>query len=255
MKNLLIGATLAVIVGVSVYLVRVQNEIISAQQFMRKREFRLVHGWVGGLDGVPIPGVKVQGIWGNLRKSLMNGEFFITASSVVRFSMTGYRPVTKGVQDVRLNPKVVLIGDPQSLWVLPPCFKSANDHLMTGWLMQFKLPPGVVSSRELGPDEGTETVCRSNVCMVLSFGPAWYGIPLQNFLEGGLGIRERDVGFQFHQDHGWNGWEYRGVRSDGTFMRLIEGAYQETIVYDRAPEETARFFDEIIDNVCSLPAK
>jgi hypothetical protein len=208
MKNIFTVATLAMVVTLSVYLVRVQNELISTQQFMRRREFRLVHGWVVGLDGVPIPGVKVQGIWGNLRKSLTNGEFFITAGSVVRFSMTGYRPVTKRLEDVRFNPKVVLIRDSQALWVLPPCSTMLIDRIMKGWLMQFKLPPGVVSSRKLGPDAGTETVCRGNFCMVLSFGPAWYGIPLGDFLEGGLGIRERDVGFRFPQDQGSNGWEF-----------------------------------------------
>jgi len=45
------------------------------------------------------------------------------------------------------------------------------------------------------------------------------------------------------------GVEYRGVKSDGTFMRFV-GVFGETISYDHASKDTAQLFDAVIDSLC-----
>jgi hypothetical protein len=252
MRNLtILGLMLATFVPI-LALKRLQDRIL-AEPLSRAEPGTLVHGRVVGTDDHPIAGVTVQDFpWFRRTKSIGNGEFLLfKAFGMVRFSIAGFRPQTVTVGSLLRDSRVVLVEDRRAIWNVPECSQTSTRSVMTGDFMQVTLPVGIQRHHE-GIDAQRDTVCRRGSCMNLDYGPTWGLFDLVKFLQGLRGVQEREL--LFGPNLYWIGYEYRGVRNDGTRARLVIGFgdLPETILYDHGSTEAAEFFDTIIDTVCAI---
>ena len=165
------------------------------------------------------------------------------------------------------EPEVVLQKDDQALWRPPACTSLDRSATMQGDRMAFLLPTGTRVRSGRDSDYQTRVVCTGRDCMQLGWGAMWrFGLPPS--LPSGLrSLAERDVScglplslpsglkslaqqdVSYRPEIRLNGVEYRGIRSDGTFWRWV-GVFGETIKYDHASRNSAKFFDRIIDSLC-----
>jgi hypothetical protein len=187
-------------------------------------------------------------------KSDPDGGFSISGrGQVIRFSKSGYRPVTRFLTELKTN--VRMVQDPMGLWKMSFCSGPPTSSMISGWNMRFQIPRGVQVRKGGDIDYSTNVVCRGNQCMQHGWGPLWsLGMPPfpTEFLAGLKEMTERDIhNFQAPE---FPGVEYRGLRTDGTYMRWV-GFLGESISYDHANKESASLFDALIDTFCWIDRK
>jgi hypothetical protein len=127
---LVIGSVSAVVLlTISVVLGDLQTGLQASRRYtpLSHPGFQLVHGWIVGSSGDPIRNVIVTGIPGRWAKSAGNGEFLVSASEVVRFSATGFRPVTKSVAELLRVDRIVPARHKQNSLDSAPLFSSRDD--------------------------------------------------------------------------------------------------------------------------------
>ena len=183
-------------------------------------------------------------------KTKEGGRFSLgKQGSLVRFSASGYRPITKRVEDLGQDSEVTLKADPGGLWIPPQCQVLRGPRMLTGDTMQFNLVSGGKIRRGQDIDYQTNVVCHNRSCMQHGWGPLWsFGLPpWREFPSAFSNVEERDV--QIRPNVEYKGNEYRGRRSDGTYMRFV-GILGETISYDHATKDAAEYFDKVIDTLC-----
>jgi hypothetical protein len=214
-----------------------------------------VRGRVAEFSGSALGGVTIRSEADYLMSTPV-GNFTVSGrSKVIRFSKDGYRPVTKFLAELAQGSEVKLIRDANGLWKPPLCPSLGKDPVMSGWNMRFVLPKGLQTRKGSDIDYSTNLVCREKQCLQHGWGPLWSsGMPAfpEEFLAGLNGMKERDV-YNFQAPE-FPGVEYRGIRTNGTYVRHV-GFLGETISYDHANKETAEMFDVLIDTFCWIERK
>jgi len=125
-----------------------------------------VAGRVIGPMGQPLRGVTVLSMPTDETKTDEDGKFVIKAAELVRFSYSGYRPISRKTEELRQNPEVQLVPDPGVLWSPPTCSSSRGKSVIVGEWMQFSLPSTVRSRKVWDVDYGTNRICRGKSCML-----------------------------------------------------------------------------------------
>jgi hypothetical protein len=199
-------------------------------------------------SGDGIAGVAVVSMPTQLTTTGSDGSFVLQkAADVIRFSLRGYRPTTKTLDQLTETPEVILQEDREALWSPPHCSSSFRSNVLKGDAMLFTLPQGVRVKRGSDIEYATADLRYKRHTLRLGWGPLWsYGVPTSKSYFADLKtLQERDV--LYIPDV--NATEYRGLRTDGTYWRWV-GILGETVSYDRVDKEAADFFDRIIDTLC-----
>jgi len=163
-------------------------------------------------------------------------------AQLIRFSKTGYRPVTKRTRVDGLD--VVLQTSNDSTWAPPAC--SPQRPRRFGQIMMFTAPTGVRVQTTTDVDYRTAVVQFRGSALEFGTGPHWtFGLPLVQLLDAMVLVDERDVRTPWDDP----GAEYRGVSADGKHWRGVY-LFGESISYDGADAIAAKYFDSIIDSLC-----
>ncbi|HVN81414.1 MAG TPA: hypothetical protein VMW38_20665 [Terriglobia bacterium] len=141
---------------------------------------------------------------------------------VIRFSLIGYRPCTKTIEQLKKGPDVVLKKDPTSNWIIPRCKNSGGGRRIKAGFLSFSLPHEIKVKRgSHDMDYQTVLLVHKKYSIVLAWGPTWsYGIPPESALDNLSELKERSIQLT-PLEPGLEIQEYRGIRSDGSYWRYI----------------------------------
>jgi hypothetical protein len=198
-------------------------------------------------DSIGLADVDVVSMPKGRATTIFNGDFLLMEpGEVIRFSLRGYRPVTKTRDQLIANSEVELRKDDEAVWSPPQCFQSTRSPVY-GYPLQISVPRGVEPQRHIDDDYQTVTIDYKRCRMTLGWGALWsFGIPgNKEYFKDLVRLTERDMGLGGK----FVGSEYRGLRSDGTRWRWV-GVVGASVTYDHATDAAARYFDAIIDTLC-----
>jgi hypothetical protein len=212
--------------------------------------FAPVLGRVVDTAGQPLKGVTVVGIVLGSRDEIItdsNGQWALADSQrFIRFSLKGYRPVTKqvGADDVSL---VVMQQDPSATWSLPFCKGRVS---VRGGVMGATTHRGVSIGIVRGSIHASDfSGTYRGQRLIWGWGETWSSVPSR--LLGSLtNVQDRDL----ERNGLIIGSDYRGIRKDGKHSREVTIGV-ESISYDGITEDAMRVFDQMIDSLCWLPNK
>jgi hypothetical protein len=202
-----------------------------------------VVGSVTDAEGSALADVRVMSPPSEDGKTDSAGRFVVEhPGQLIRFSRSGYRPVTAAASGGRLD--IVLQRSTGSAWSPPPCSPAGPRRF--GETIMFSAPPGVRLYATTDVDYRTVAIRFRDTWLEFGTGAHWtYGLPVAQVLQAMALVHERDV------DTPWGdpAAEYRGVRKDGKHWR---GVYSlgRSISYDHADAIAAKYFDAIIDSLC-----
>jgi hypothetical protein len=124
---------------------------------------------------------------------------------------------------------------------------------ITGQKMQFSAPASLRVRSGYDVDYGMNFVCAGRHCSSHGFGGLWSsGSPPRDFLANVAEMKQREVYDRWSgviRGIEYNGEEYRGRRTDGTYFRFV-GVINETVQYDKLTREAAEILDRVIDSLC-----
>jgi hypothetical protein len=212
-----------------------------------------LEGTVVDSGGWPLADVKVSSTSGGYGRTDIEGHFALERGPTVHFEADGYRPATKLIGDIDADPTVRLERDSAAVWSPPKCGMDSaiptGTRAMYGDHMRFLVPREVRVELVRDIDYTLNEVCIGNECLRHGWGGMW-STGFQHdagFFSETREMRERNMFDLPH--HMVFGAEYRGTRTDGTFVRFV-GVLNETIEYDHVMSATAATFDRIIDSLC-----
>jgi hypothetical protein len=161
----------------------------------------------------------------------------------VRFTLTGFRPVTK-VLKLNSDSEVVLKKDGRPSWTPGQCTSTAG--MLRGDVMAFAVPQNSEVSRTQDVDYSSAIIQSGKDAVRLAWGAYWsWGIPGPYFFTSISQLEERSLILADNVTVA----EYKGTRTDGTHFRYI-GMFGETVSYDGAAQGAADYFDQIMDSIC-----
>jgi hypothetical protein len=202
-----------------------------------------VTGRVTSSSGEPLAGVTIWNMPFEKATTAADGTFSLKANPrIFRFQMTGYRPITKFVDN---NATIVMEKAADALWTPPVCKLTAE--WFEGGAMAFRRPKNARLNHGRDIDYGTSAIRYKGNTLLLGSGFTWsWGYPnINQFFDTIAELRERDIEYDPEVPTS----EYRGRRKDGTYVRFI-GMFGATIEYDHATKEQADYFDAIMDTLC-----
>jgi hypothetical protein len=221
-----------------------------------------IAGRVTSEAGEPLAGVRVE--WEAARVDPTNADGFYfsrdrystmiddTSCCVIRFSLPGYKSLTKAVNidDHRLD---VVLQSGDNKWSPSVCKSSPEDNKRIGYAMRLLVPDGTLVEEKGDVDTairaiyfGADIIFRpekKRESMIVGSGPLWGGKwPDKHLLISSSVMEERfdSVGYRF---------DYRGLDKEGKRWRYT-GWFGETIEYEKVSDQAADFFDSLIDNMC-----
>jgi hypothetical protein len=165
---------------------------------------------------------------------------------VIRFSLPGYRPLTKAINgDLRRLDVVLQSGE--NKWTPQQCSASSSALERLGWPMKLSIPEGTTVESEIGADITVHAILLgpglNSGKMEVTSGPMLGRLlPRKALLVSSSIDQERDVGCH-------DGVDIRGHDEDGMRWRFT-GLINENIEYSRVSDKAADFFDAIIDSLC-----
>jgi hypothetical protein len=165
----------------------------------------------------------------------------------IRFTLDGYRPLTKVIPDSE-DLVVVLRKDDGPTWTPDEC--DAKPASFRWFSMGFVLPKGAKLKHPSDFDSWHSSIAFQKSSLMFGAGLTWSGghPSWSSFYENLAQLSERDVGSK----DGRSFAEYKGVRANGTYFRWI-GAFGVTVTYDDATKQAADYFDQILDSLCWYP--
>ena len=219
----------------------------------------LLHGIITTKDGGPVAGVVVYP--SEQRECCANraerttsddvGSFHLTnPPKVVHFFKDGLAPASRVIGPEDKEIKVVLEEDASTRWLLPPC--TGKEHgRRVGWPYQFLLPRGAKVQKRFDNNNVSYVVSdRSReYSLVIWTGPVVGGLDADDdWLVNAASFTERSVrdGTRFA------GQDFRGTDKAGRPWRWTGLSGYNVARYRRVPDETANFFDSIINSACVL---
>jgi hypothetical protein len=201
----------------------------------------------------PVADVRVSSPSGGYARSDAEGHFALERGPTVHFEAEGFRPTTRLPSDIEAESIVRLEPDSAAVWSPPRCpadnVLPSDVRPMYGDHMRFLVPRGLYLHPVSDVDYRLNEVCVGNECLRHGWGGMWSTGDRTDarFFSDVTDMRERQMFDLPHQMV--FGAEYRGTRSDGTFVRFA-GVLNETIEYDHITAATAATFDRIIDSLC-----
>ena len=227
------------------------------------------------VEGNPLPDVVVKGATIGWVETSPTGFYELAAyDETVGFRKQGYRPVTKIVQ---LNERIIDVALEEAdgtEWVVPVCSESEAAAARIGetWrFLTFGARFQLGSDGHHGGSDHTlnhESVGGSATLRYRSWHWCCAGKPLDSLYVRSQQFNERayvaDVSAIPSTDgrihiapnvrySASSGLDAHGVHRDGTRWRWVGPILGMSISYEQASEESAQFFDRIINSMCYAP--
>jgi len=204
-------------------------------------------GTVTDAAGKPIEGVRVvSGPKEDTRTNASGRYTLANPQDLVRFSLGGYRPVTKTWNN--LAATVILEPATERPRVLMGCSDAVkNDKRQAGMSLRMSLPRDIKIKSGADAETGVLAVGYHVDWMLHGRGTQWStGMPVLQLWKQLVTVEEHDISID---DPLVAISEYSGMRQDGSHYRFI-GLSGESISYEEATVDTAAYFDRLLDSLC-----
>jgi hypothetical protein len=207
-------------------------------------------GTVTDAAGKPIEGVRVTSFPAEDTHTNASGQYTISKPrDLVRFSLTGYRPVTKALNS--LTAPVIMQPASERPRALSECPASVKkDKRQFGATLRVALPREAKiksSTRAESEDYSILAVGHRVDWMILGAGAHWsYGLPDLKLWKAFVTFEERDITVD---DPLVTIADYSGMLRDGSHFRFI-GIVGQSISYTDASVDAAAYFDNILETLC-----
>lgn len=207
-------------------------------------------GTVTDAVGKPVQGVRVNAGPGEDTRTDANGHYTLgKPRDLVRFSLSGYRPVTRLLNSL-VTPVVLQVADerPQALATCSDVVK--KDKRQADMSLRLALPrEGKIKA---GADGDSRVVALGYHVdwMVSGSGARWSsGLPEVKLWKQLIKVEERDITVD---DPQVTIADYSGMLQDGSHFRYI-GLPGQSISYIDASIDSANYFDGILETLCWNP--
>lgn len=207
-------------------------------------------GLVTDAAGKPIAGVRVTSWPSEDTHTDASGHYTLAKPrDLVRFSLAGYRPVTKLLSS--LNAQVILQAASERPRALTDCPEAVKrDKRQADMSLRVLLPRDVKIKAGADTDNHILAVGYHVDWMVLGSGARWsYGVPELKVWKQFVTVEERDITVD---DPLVTIADYSGMLQDGSHVRFI-ATLGQSISYGDASVDSANFFDGLLDTLCWSP--
>jgi hypothetical protein len=207
-------------------------------------------GTVTDAAGKPIEGVRVTS--GPLLETRTDASGHYTLSKprdLIRFSLPGYRPVTKLLSSLTA-PVIMLLASEQPI-ALAECSEAVKkDKRQADMSLRLSLARDAKIKAGADTDAHILAVGYHVDWMLLGAGPHWsYGLPELKVWKQLVKVEERDITVD---DPHVTIADYSGMLQDGSHYRFI-GTPGQSISYADATVDSATFFDGLLETLCWNP--
>jgi hypothetical protein len=207
-------------------------------------------GTVTDAAGKPVQGVRVGGGPGEDTRTDASGHYTLAKPrDLVRFSMSGYRPVTRLFNSLA-TPVMLQVADerPQAL---PECADAVKkDKRQADMSLRLALPRDGKIKAGVDADSRVVAVGYHVDWMVSGSGARWAsGVPEVKLWKQLIKVEERDITVD---DPQVTIADYSGMLQDGSHFRYI-GLPGQGISYIDASIDSANFFDGLLESLCWNP--
>lgn len=204
-------------------------------------------GTVTDAAGKPIAGVRVTSWPSEDSRTDASGHYTLSKPrDLVRFSLAGYRPVTKTLNS--LMAPVVLQVAPERPRALPACSEATKaDKRQADMSLRVNLPRfGKIKSAN-DADNRVVAMGFHVDWMMHGVGANWsFGMPELKQWKQLVTVEERDITVD---DAQVMIADYSGMLQDGSHYRFI-GILGESFSYIDATMDSAEYFDKLLDTMC-----
>ena len=207
-------------------------------------------GTVTDAAGKPLAGVRVFGGLGDDTTTDTGGRYTLPKPlDLVRFSLAGYRPVTKVFS--ALNAPVILQAAMERTRTLPKCSEIVKkDKRQADLSLRMSLPRDMKIKTGADVDYRMLAVGYHVDWMVIGSGVNWsVGLPAPKLWKQLVTSEERDITVD---DPQVTITDYTGMLNDGSHFRFI-GTLGQSISYTEATVDSAAYFDSLLDTLCWTP--
>jgi hypothetical protein len=204
-------------------------------------------GTVTDASGKPIAGVRVVSGAAEDTRTDAGGRYTLTKPlDLIRFSLPGYRPVTKLLST--LNGPVILELAAERPRVLPACSDAVkHDKRQADMPLRLSLPRLAKIKTAVDQDDRVLAVGYRVDWMMNAAGSRWSdGLPELKLWKQAIKTEERDITVD---DPGVLIADYSGMLQDGSHYRVI-GLRGQRISYTDATVDSAAYFDSLLDTLC-----
>jgi hypothetical protein len=204
-------------------------------------------GTVTDAAGKPIAGVRVNSWPSDDTHTDASGHYTLTKPrDLVRFSLAGYRPVTKTVNS--LTAPVVMQPASDRPHALSDCSEAVKkDKRQADLSLRVSLPRDVKIKAGADADSHVLAVGYHVDWMVHGSGAHWsYGMPELKQWKQFVTFEEHDITID---DPTVTISDYSGMLQDGSHYRFI-GVLGESISYVDASVDSANYFDSLLETLC-----
>jgi hypothetical protein len=204
-------------------------------------------GTVTDAAGKPIAGVRVTSWPSEDTRTDASGHYTLSKPrDLVRFSLTGYRPVTKTLNNLTAPVTMEVAAErPRALSACSEAVK--RDKRQADMSLRVTLPR--MSKIKAGADADNRIVAMGFHVdwMMHGVGANWsYGLPELKVWKQFVKVEERDITVD---DPQVIISDYTGMLQDGSHYRFI-GILGESISYVDATVDSAEYFDHLLDTLC-----
>jgi hypothetical protein len=205
-------------------------------------------GTVTDAAGKPLPGVRVIAGPSDDTHTDASGHFTLTKPrDLVRFSLAGYRPVTKLLSS--LTAPLILQPAPERPHALPACPDAVKiDKRQAN--MSLRMPLSRFAKIKMGADAEYHILAIGYHVdwMVHGSGAQWsYGVPELKWWKKLVTVEERDI--IVDDAPSVSIADYSGMLQDGSHFRFV-GMLDESISYVDATIDSAANFDGLLETLC-----
>ena len=204
-------------------------------------------GMVTDAAGKPIAGVRVNSLPLEDTKTDAGGHYTLAKPrDLVRFSLTGYLPVTKTFSSLTA-PVVMQVATERPRMLMACSDAVKRDKRQTDMTLRVTLPRMQKIKAGADPDNRILAIGFHVDWMMHGMGANWsYGVPELKVWKQFVKIEERDITVD---DPTVTIADYSGMLQDGSHYRFI-GMMGESLSYVDASMDSATFFDGLLDTLC-----
>ncbi len=204
-------------------------------------------GSVTDATGKPLAGVRVFGGPSDDTTTDTGGRYTLARPlDLVRFSLAGYRPVTKLFS--ALNAPVIMAPAMERTRTLAKCSELVKkDKRQADLSLRMSLPRDIKIRTSADVDSRLLAVGYHVDWMVIGNGATWsFGLPTPKLWKQLVTSDERDITVD---DPRVTITDYTGMLNDGSHFRFI-GMLGQSISYTEATVDSAAYFDSLLDTLC-----
>jgi hypothetical protein len=204
-------------------------------------------GMVTDAAGKPIAGVRVNSFPQEDTRTDASGHYTLgKPNDLVRFSLAGYRPVTKALSS--LAAPVIMQPALERPVTLSECTEAVKkDKRQAHMSLRVSLPREAKIKASADVDYQILAVGYHVDWMILGSGGHWSnGLPVLKVWKQLVTVEERDIIIDNSSD---TISDYSGLLQNGSHYRFI-GTFGQSISYGDASLETAAYFDRLLETLC-----